>query len=416
MAAPAREVAGAEQVATSTFEVAGPASRPSAGPGDRSVGTCAFVGAVVTSLGGPLAIAALYAPHIVADASASAGLATAAAAVVFLVPMAVWLGYSRHLQTGGGLFAFVEAAAGRRVALVQGTLWVFSYVLYLLTTTAEIAHDVLPAAVPGGSRHAGLVQVLVPVALVAVVAAGRRTTLGVLGVVGFGQLGIAALLAAVSVAHLGVPASGLSAGAPAVPLATASAQTSLLYVCGSLPLFLGGEVRRPAVTVRRGLVIGYALSAVAVVAVVLPMTARPAVTRADLPGVDLAAQLAGAPVWMSVGVGVAVSIAGVMLVEYVALTRLLRHMVGWSLRRATLAVGAVVLASAPLTLAFPQLYDHLLKPSLIALWTSQLIVFAAYPRFARRRGTSMAAARSLALAASAFAVYGMWATLGHDLG
>ncbi len=403
-------------MAASTFEVAGPAGSRPAESGDRSTGLWTFVGVVVASLRGPLALAALYAPHIVADASASAGLATAAAAVVFLVPLAVWLGYSRQLQTSGGLFAFVEAAAGRRVALVQGGLWVFSYVLYLLSTTAEIARDVLPAAVPGSARHAGLVQALVPLALVAVAAAGRRTTLGALALVGFGQLGLAALLAGIAVTHLGAPASSFSAGAATGPLATASAQTSLLYVCGSLPLFLGGELRRPAATTRRGLGIGYALSAVVVVAAVFPMAALPGVTRAGLPGVDLAAQFTSAPVWSSIGVGVAVSIAGVMLVEYVALTRLLHHLAGWSLRGGTIAVGVVVLASAPLTLAFPELYDQLLKPSLIALWISQLIVFAVYPRFARSHGTAPAAAWGLGLAASAFALYGMWATLGHDLG
>jgi len=401
-------------VATSTFEIAGPVDPEATSHHEGSVGTWALVGVVVASLGGPLALAALYAPHILADASASAGLATLAAAVVFLAPLAVWLGYSRHLQTSGGLFAFVEAAAGRRAALVQGSLWVVSYLLYLLTTTAEIAHDVLPAAVPGGGRHARLVEIAVPVALVAVALAGRRVALGTLGVVGFGQLGLTALLAGVALAHVGAPAASFAAEAPAGPLATATAQTSLLYVCGSLPLFLGGE-RRPAVTMRRGLVVGYLLSAVLVVVAVFPIAARPGVSRAGLPGVDLLAQFTSRPVWLSVGVGVAASIAGVMLVEYVALTRLLHHVTGRSLRGLTVAVGVVVLASAPLTLAFPELYDHLLKPSLIALWLSQLVVFVVYPRFARGHGSSAVLAWSLAVLASAFAGYGMWATLGHDI-
>jgi hypothetical protein len=399
-------------VVTSRVEVAEPAAaaRP-----ERPIGTWAFVGVVVASLGGPLALAALYAPHVVADVSASAGLATVAAAVVFLVPLAVWLGYSRRVQSGGGLFTFVEEAAGRPVALVQAALWVFSYVLYLLTTTAEIARDVLPDAVPGSVRQVRLVEVVVPLALVAVAVAGRRVALGTLGVIGFGQLAVAALLAGVGLTHLGAPAGSFAAAAPAGPLATAAAQTSLLYVCGSLPLFFGGELRRPAVTMRRGLAVGYAASAAIVVAAVLPMAADPAVTRAGLPGVDLAAQFSSRPVWLTVGVGVAVSIAGVMLVEYLALTRLLHHVTGWSLRGVTVAVGVVVLASAPLTLAFPDLYDHLLKPSLVALWSSQLVVFAVYPRFARRHGGSAVLAWCLAIGASAFAVYGMWATLGHDL-
>ena len=402
-------------MATSTVEASGPPGPATRRP-EEPIGTWALVGVVVTSLGGPLALAALYAPHILAEVHASAGLASSAAAVVFLVPLAVWLGYSRRVQSGGGLFAFVEAAAGRRVALVQGALWVFSYLLYLLTTTAEIVRDVLPDAVPGSSRHSNLVGVLVPVALVAVALAGRRVTIGVLGVVGFGQLGLTALLAAVAFAHAGSSTATFATGAPPGPLATATAQTSLLYVCGSLPLFLGGEMRRPAVTMRRGLLLGYAMSAAAVTAAVVPLATRPAVLRAGLPGVDLAAQFTDRPVWLSIGGGVAVSIAGVMLVEYVALTRLLHHVTGRSLPALTVGVGVVVLASAPLTLTFPDLYDHLLKPSLVALWASQLIVFLAYPRFARRRGASPVLTWLLTVGASAFAVYGMWATLGHDPG
>ncbi|HEY6933106.1 MAG TPA: hypothetical protein VI452_06870 [Marmoricola sp.] len=400
---------------TSTFEVTGPAERSATTRPEGLLGTGSLVGVVIASLGGPLALAALYAPHILADTSASAGLASVAAAVVFLLPLGIWLGYTRRLQTSGGLFAFVEAAAGRRVALAQAALWVFSYVLYLLTTTAEIARDVLPEAVPGGNRHIALVEILVPLALVAVALAGRRTTFGVLGVVGFGQLGLTALLAGVAVAHLGAPVSGFAAGAPSGALATATAQTSLLYVCGSLPLFLGGELRRPAVTMRRGMLVGYALSAAVITAAVVPLAAQPALARAGLPGVDLAAQFSSRPVWLSIGLGVAVSIAGVMLLEYVALTRLLHHLTGRSLRALTVGVGVVLLASAPLTLAFPELYDHLLKPSLLALWASQLIVFLAYPRFARRQGSPRGLTWLLTLGASAFAVYGMWATLGHDL-
>ena len=55
----------------------------------RPIGAWAFLGVTVTARCGPLALAALYAPSIVADASASAGLATLAAAVVFGAPLAI---------------------------------------------------------------------------------------------------------------------------------------------------------------------------------------------------------------------------------------------------------------------------------------------------------------------------------------
>ncbi len=82
-----------------------------------------------------------------------------------------------------------------------------------------------------------------------------------------------------------------------------------------------------------------------------------------------------------------------ILAEFVALTRLLSAAGGWPVRKVTLAVGAIVLAAAPLMLIDPAgIYDALTRPSLIALWVSQLIVFAVYPRFAHRRGQAMAPA------------------------
>jgi hypothetical protein len=85
----------------------------------------AFAGFAVASLGGPLALAALGAPALAADAADSAGLAMVAAAVVFGLPLGIWLRYSRQVNGSGGLYAFVEAAAGRRVALAQAAIWTF---------------------------------------------------------------------------------------------------------------------------------------------------------------------------------------------------------------------------------------------------------------------------------------------------
>ena len=88
---------------------------------------------------------------------------------------------------------------------------------------------------------------------------------------------------------------------------------------------------------------------------------------------------------VAVGIGVAASIAGVILIEAVALTRLLHVL------------------TAPLTLIDPErIYEGLLKPSLIALWLGQLIVFAGYPRFATRNGLSRFIALPIAAAAVLF--------------
>ncbi len=386
--------------------------RPSLRTG-RPIGGWAFLGVTVTSLGGPLALAALYAPSIVADASASAGLATLAAAVVFGAPLLIWLRYSAHVSDAGGLYAFVQAAAGRRVALVQAGLWIVSYLLYLLYTTATIVYDTLPAVLPGIRPYQPVLEIAIPVALAAVMLAGRAVTLAVTGVLATGQMALVGVLATLAASHH-APAASFGTGAPAGALATASGQTALLYICGSLPLFLGGEVARPTRTVRRGLVGGYLLVAAGVIAAVFPLAAEAGFTRAPIPGMALVQAYSTHPLAVTVGVGTAVSIAGVMLVEYLALSRLLHAVSGRAVRSVVRALAVALVVTAPISLLDPdRLYYDLLKPSLIALWLSQLVVFAVYPRFASSHSGRRLPAWALAAAASAFTIYGLWATVQH---
>ena len=52
--------------------------------------------------------------------------------------------------------------------------------------------------------------------------------------------------------------------------------------------------------------------------------------------------------------------------------------------------------------------------ALAALWLSQLIVFAVYPRFARRHQDRRVPAWALTVVATAFALYGLWVTIQHS--
>ncbi|MGH3498065.1 MAG: hypothetical protein ACRDP1_11450 [Nocardioidaceae bacterium] len=389
-----------------------PPPAPPAGAGfARPIGPLAFLAVTVVSFGGPLALAALYAPTIVADATASAGFVVVAASVAFGVPLLIWLRYSRHVTTSGGLYGFVAEAAGRRIALVQAGLWIASYALYLIYTTASIVYDTLPVVLPGVRPYQPLLEIAIPVALAAVMLAGRGVTLAALGALAAGQLLLVGALAAVSVGH-SAPAGSFAVRAPSTELGTATGQVALLYICGSLPLFLGGEVARPARTVRRGLVGGYLLTAVGVVAVVFPIAENPAFSRAAIPGMAVAQVFSGHSLAMAVGLGVAASVAGVMLVEFLALSRLLHAITARPVRSIVGALAAVLVVSAPLTLVDPErFYSALLKPSLIALWLSQLIVFVVYPRFAARHGGLRLTDVALTVGASLFTVYGLYATL-----
>jgi amino acid transporter len=362
----------------------------------------------ISSFGGPLALAALGAPGLIGDAAESAGLAMVAAAAIFALPLGIWLRYSRHISSSGGLYAFVEAAAGRQVALAQAAIWIVSYVLYLVYTTVQIVYDVLPAAIPGERSYQTALALAIPVAIAAVMIAGRAAALITLGLIAAGQVVLAGVLDGVTLAHISTPASSFGTAAGAGALSKASAQTSLLYICGSLPLFLGGELARPHRTIRRGLTGAFGLTAAVVILAVAPFAAAPGLANTDLPGVSIAQQFSGQTLASAIGVGVAVSIAGVMLCEYLALTRLVPAITRWRRRPVTIAIGAALVLAAPFSLIDPEgFYSSLLKPSLAALWVSQLIVFVCYPLFARKHRWRMTPAWSLGAGASALAVYGL---------
>jgi hypothetical protein len=247
-----------------------------------------------------------------------------------------------------------------------------------------------------------------------VMIAGRAAALIVIGAIALGQVVLAGLLDGITLSHLATPGSSFGAGAPARAFAGASAQTSLLYICGSLPLFLGGELARPSRTIRRGISGAFVLTGVVVTLAVAPLAAAPGLLRTDIPGVSVAQQFSTTGVAQAIGIGVAVSIAGVMLCEYLALTRLVHAVSGLRLRPIAVGVGVVMVVAAAISLIDPAgFYDALLKPSLVALWISQLIVFLVYPRFAVRRGGRAVVAWPLGAAASALAVYGLVITLQH---
>ncbi len=382
---------------------------------DKSLSSGGFLAIAIVSIGGPLALAALYVPGLVRDASASAGLVTVIAPLAFAFPLLIWLRYAREIASSGGLFSFVEAAAGRCVALVQAAIWTVSYLLYLVYTTVYVVYDVLPSVLPGVRPYRSTLEVAIPILLALVVIAGRSPAVLVLVVFAVGQLALVALLAVVAIAHAH-PMSSFGTTSAAGDIATASGNTALLFVCGSLPFFFGGEVARPERTIRRGLVAAYVLVAVAVVAAVFPLAANPAFTRADIPGVSLVSVYIGHGAGVAVGIGVAASVVGVMLVEYLALTRLMHAVRGVGIATASRLIAIPLVIGGPLSLIDPdRFYDDLLKPSLIALWLSQIIVVAVFPLFLRARNALRPPGIVLAIGATALMVFGLYSTIRNQV-
>jgi hypothetical protein len=76
-----------------------------------------------------------------------------------------------------------------------------------------------------------------------------------------------------------------------------------------------------------------------------------------------------------------------VVAEFLALTRLLHVVTGATIRRIGLIVGAVAILADMASVFDPDaVYDRMITPSLVALYLSQLIVFAGYGLYVHRRG------------------------------
>jgi hypothetical protein len=364
------------------------AAEPAAGgpaAGDRGTGGFSpllFVGFAIASIGGPLALLNFLPATAGDDGIESAGLVVALAVAVFAAPLTLWLVYSRRVVSRGGLTAFVEAAAGRRAALVHGWIWALAYFLYLPYTITFVVYDVLAPVFPGLGPYRWVLELVFPVAIVLLVLAPLRLALVSLLAVGLAQLVLLLVLGGVMLSN--VPAR-FAAQPEADPTARAVAGTALLFICSSLPLYLGAEVRGRSRTVRRGLAFAVAIVGLCFFVAALGMSTVPhALFEFPVPAAAVAKYYSGRPLEVAVALGVGVGTLALIVAEYLALGRLLHWLHGPPLRRVLLWIAVPFVAADVVSLINPgEFYDKLLKPSLGALFISQLIVFVVFPLFQR---------------------------------
>ena len=373
-------------------------------PGGPAAGLPAhlLLGFALACIGGPLALLSFLPGTAGDDGIESAGLVVALALAVFAVPLAIWLAYSRRVVTPGGLSAFVGDASGRRAAVVHGWIWAFAYFLYLPYTITFVVYDLLAPVFPGIGPYRSSLELLLPAAIVAFVFLPLRPVVAMLGALGAAQVVVLLVLAALElshghakpVSHPGLDGTGRAVGGVA-----------LLFVCASLPLYLGGEIRGGSRTMRRALVAAVAIVGGALLLAAIPLASVPGDLReAAVPGAAIAQAYSGRTLAVVVGLLTAAGTLALVVAEYLALGRLLRWMHGVPLRTSYAWIAVPFLALDAVSLAGPdRFYDDLLKPSLGALFVSLLVVFAVFPRF--RRGPAAFAAAALASGLAAWGLY-----------
>jgi hypothetical protein len=190
----------------------------------------------------------------------------------------------------------------------------------------------------------------------------------------------------------------------------AAGSTALLFVCASLPLYLGGEVRGGSRTIRRGLTVAVALVGALFVVAALPLATVPDALRdAEVPGVAIAQAYGGRGLAVAVGLLTAGSTLALVVAEYLALGRLLHWLHGPPVRSVLRWIAVPFIAADAISLIDPEeFYEKLIKPSLFALFLSQLVVFAVFPRF--RRGLPALAAAAFASGLAAWGLYTLFAS------
>jgi amino acid transporter len=388
------------------------------GSHSAAISPALFAGAAVASIGGPLALVALYVPGALGDAVRSSGLTVVLAVAVFLAPLAAWLRYSRRIVSAGGIVAFVEAAAGRRVAQLHAVIWSISYFLYLPYTVTYVVYDVLAVVFPGIDPYRASLELLLPVAIVLLVLAPVFVALALLSLAAVIQIVLVVVLGAITYSNVPAHTSSFARHVGASATLAGLSAVALLFVCASLPLFFGAEVVGGRRTVRRGLTVAYLLVALPLIFAVVPLASVPQRLReASLPGVAIAQAYSGRPLAVVIGLGSAVSVVGLIILEFLALARLAHWSLRLPVRPMLAAIGVAFVLADALSLINPnRFYDDLLRPSLIALFTAQLVVFLVFPLFELRgRGSPRAVAAAIAVGSVAAALmgYGLYTAVSN---
>ena len=367
-----------------------------------------FAGFALSCVGGPLALAALYLPDAVGSRAIPAmGLTVAAGAALFAFPLLIWWRYSGEIASSGGLYTFVERAAGRRVALVQGCIWTFSYFLYLPFTVTYLVYDQLPESFPGMESHQAALQIVLAVVIAAAVLLAERLVFVAVAVIAVVQAALTLVLAGVVAHHAGAHPAAFHVHAHPPSVLRGAGNVALLFICASLPLYLGAEVAGGGRTVRRTIVAAVAVTAVLILLVAVPMAELGGSQLAFLgaPGYTLVKAYEGDGVATAIALGAAASVVAVIVAEFIALTRLMRAMLGVPVRLAGRVIAVLFVAADVVSLVDPEkAYSYALTPSLVALYVSQAIVFLVYPMF---RGRPTKLEWVAVAAATGLAVFGL---------
>jgi len=232
------------------------------------------------------------------------------------------------------------------------------------------------------------------------------------------QLGLLLALGVIQLGNSADPAHSLAPHVGAGPLFDGAFGLSLLFVCASLPLFFGGEVRGGTRTVRAVIVAAFCVVSAYLLVVAIPFAQMPPELRsAEIPGMAIADAYSSHWLAVAIGLTTVVSIFGLIVIEFLALGRLANYVLGVPIRAALAVIAIPFIAVDAISLIDPEgIYEELLRPALIALFAAQAIVFCVFPLYRRaidRRG--WLAPSIVAGLAAALMFYGLYNAITDKL-
>jgi len=284
---------------------------------------------------------------------------------------------------------------------VHAWIWAFAYFLYLPYTITFVVYDLLPPVFPGVHAYRAALELVIPALVAALVFLPVRAVLVSLGVLGVAQVLALLVLAGVLYRHVGAHVvSHPELGATG----RATGGAALLFVCASLPLYFGAEIRGGGPVMRRTLAAAVAVVGAAFLVSAIPLGGVPgSLLDNAVPGAAMARAYSGRSLEIVIGVLTAGGTLALVVAEYLALARLLRWLNGAPLRTSYAWIAVPFLGLDAVSLVSPgRFYDDLLKPSLGALFVSQLVVFLVFPLWRRSVPALVAATVGSALAVWGF--------------
>lgn len=367
-------------------------------------------GFAIASIGGPLALVTIYLFSSTYMTGAYSSYAMLFGTLLFIAPLMVWYRYSKRIASSGGQYTFVKRAVGEKTAKLQGWLWLLSYFLYLPYTVTYITYSLLPFLFHNLTAYLPVVQIALPILIVVALMLSFRKVLYFIFVTVILQLLIILLAAYAMFSGNFVSSITSSSTTSLLVISQGVLATSLLFVCSSLVLFLGGEAEGGAKSIRKSLIISFAIVVIFFVIgslAIINATTQQAGT--ELPGFLVLGSVLGIKFAYLVAIFSIISVFDLIIIELIAITRLSYSMLRLRLNKSLGIVAMLFIFSSVAAITHPNaFYGGVLTISLVALYLSQVIVFVAYPFFAKKELKFGYTDILIAVVASLLMLYGLY--------